>query len=221
MKNREAPHAYYPVMLNVRDKKCLVIGGGIVALRKARMLMEHGARVVLVSPEIVPELSRLADGGLIKTMTREYETKDLNDAFLVIAATDNARLNEKVATETRKKKILVNVVDKPDISDFIVPAYFRNGEIIVAVSTSGKSPALARKIKNELENELRTEYSQLAEIAGDVRNELKKKGIPVTAEEWQAALDLNSLIDLIKRHKIREAKEIMLAKLTSVTSRES
>ena len=221
MKKQEAAHAYYPVLLNVLGKKCLVVGGGMIALRKAQTLIEHGAEVVVVSPTIVAELQEMTKGGLVKAIPREYQTKDLNDAFLVIAATNGIRVNERVADEAKKRKILVNVVDKPDISDFIVPAYFRHGDIIVAVSTSGKSPALARKIRSEIKNELRAEYSQLAVIASDVRSELKKNGTPVSPEEWQSALELNSLIELIRRGKNKEAKEIMLAKLSPPTKRKS
>jgi precorrin-2 dehydrogenase/sirohydrochlorin ferrochelatase len=109
--------------------------------------------------------------------------------------------------------LLVNVVDKPEISDFIVPSYFKRGDIIVAVSTSGRSPALARKIRSELESEMRAEYAQLAVIASEVRSELKETGVTVSPEAWQKALDLNSLLELIKRGKNREAREIMLAKM--------
>jgi precorrin-2 dehydrogenase/sirohydrochlorin ferrochelatase len=104
-------------------------------------------------------------------------------------------------------------VDKPDISDFIVPSYFRRGDIIVAVSTSGKSPALARKIRDEIERDLKAEYAQLAVIASEVRSELKQRGITVSGDDWQEVLNLNSLIELIKRGKNKEAREIMLTRL--------
>jgi precorrin-2 dehydrogenase len=221
MNRPETANTFYPVLLNVHGRRCLVIGGGKIALRKVRTLIGHSAEVVVVSPAIDPELQQLVEDGSVKAICREYRAKDLEGAFLVIAATDDLRINEKVASDSKKRRIPVNVVDKPDISDFIVPAFFKRGDIIVAVSTSGKSPALARKIRNELENELRTEYSHLAVIASDVRSELKKRGMPVSPEEWQSALDLNSLLELIKRGKNKEAKEIMLAKLTSAATRKS
>ena len=216
MKKHEAASVYYPILLNIQGKKCLVVGGGEVALRKVQMLVEHGANVEIVSPTFCPELNQLVKDGTIQAIHRDYETEDLNDVFLAVAATDDIKTNEKVATEARKIGILVNVVDKPDISDFIVPSYFRRGDIIVAVSTSGRSPALARKIRGELERDFKAEYAQLAVIANEVRNELKQRGVTVSGDDWQEVLNLNSLIELIRRGKNQEAREIMLTKLKTL-----
>jgi siroheme synthase-like protein len=219
MKKHEAASVYYPILLNIQGKKCLVVGGGEVALRKVQMLVEHGANVEIVSPTFCPELNQLVKDGTIQAIHRDYETEDLNDVFLAVAATDDIKTNEKVATEARKIGILVNVVDKPDISDFIVPSYFRRGDIIVAVSTSGRSPALARKIRGELERDFKAEYAQLAVIANEVRNELKQRGVTVSGDDWQEVLNLNSLIELIRRGKNQEAREIMLTKLKTLQRR--
>ena len=219
MKKHEVASVYYPILLNIQGKKCLIVGGGEVALRKAQMLVEHGATVEIVSPIFCPELNQLVKDGTIQAIHRDYETEDLNDAFLAVAATDDIKTNEKVATEARKIGILVNVVDKPDISDFIVPSYFRRGDIIVAVSTSGRSPALARKIRGELERDFKAEYAQLAVIASEVRNELKQRGITISGDDWQEVLNLNSLIELIRRGKNQEAREIMLTKLKTLQQR--
>lgn len=219
MKKHEAASVYYPILLNIQGKKCLVVGGGEVALRKAQMLVEHGANVEIVSPTFCPELNQLVKDGTIQAIHRDYQTEDLNDAFLAVAATDDIKTNEKVATEARKIGILVNVVDKPDISDFIVPSYFRRGDIIVAVSTSGRSPALARKIRGELERDFKAEYAQLAVIANEVRSELKQRGVTVSGDDWQEVLNLNSLIELIRRGKNQEAREIILTKLKTLQQR--
>ena len=219
MKKHEAASVYYPILLNIQGKKCLVVGGGEVALRKAQMLVEHGANVEIVSPTFCPELNQLVKDGTIQAIHRDYETEDLNDVFLAVAATDDIKTNEKVATEARKIGILVNVVDKPDISDFIVPSYFRRGDIIVAVSTSGRSPALARKIRGELERDFKAEYAQLAVIANEVRNELKQRGVIVSGDDWQEVLNSNSLIELIRRGKNQEAREIILTKLKTLQQR--
>lgn len=219
MKKREPMSPYYPLLLNIQGKKCLVVGGGEVALRKAQMLIEHSAVVEIVSPALCPELNELVKDGAVRAIYRTYETEDLNDALLVVAATDDPKINEKVAAEARKTGILVNVVDKPGISDFIVPSYFRHGDIIIAVSTSGKSPALARKIRGELERSLKAEYAELAVIANEVRSELKERGVTVSAIDWQEVLNLNSLIELIKRGKNKEAREIMLTKLKTLGKR--
>jgi len=219
MKKHEAASVYYPILLNIQGKKCLVVGGGEVALRKVQMLVEHGANVEIVSPAFCPELNQLVKDGTIQAIHRDYETEDLNDAFLAVAATDDIKTNEKIAAEARKIGILVNVVDKPDISDFIVPSYFRRGDIIVAVSTSGRSPALARKIRGELERDFKAEYAQLAVIASEVRSELKQRGVTVSGDDWQEVLNLNSLIELIRRGKNQEAREIMLTKLKTLQQR--
>ena len=219
MKKREPASPYYPILLNIQGKKCLIVGGGEVALRKAQMLVEHGATVEIVSPTFCPGLNQLVKDGTIQAIHRDYETEDLNDSFLAVAATDDIKTNERIAAEARKIGILVNVVDKPDISDFIVPSYFRRGDIIVAVSTSGRSPALARKIRCELERDFKAEYAQLAVIASDVRNELKQHGITVSGDDWQEVLNLNSLIELIRRGKNQEAREIMLTKLKTLQQR--
>jgi len=219
MKRREVASPYYPLMLNIQGKKCLVVGGGEVALRKAQMLLECGAVVEIVSPTLCHQLNQLAKSGAIQASNRAYKTEDLNDALLVVAATDDAKVNEKVAAEARKKRILVNVVDIPDISDFIVPSYFRHGDVIVSVSTSGKSPALARKIRSELEVNFKAEYAHLAKIANDARSELKQRGIKVSGDDWQKVLNLNSLIELIKRGKNKEAREIMLDRLKTLGQR--
>jgi siroheme synthase-like protein len=219
MKKHEAASVYCPILLNIQGRKCLVVGGGKVALRKVQMLVEHGANVEIVSPTFCPELNQLVKDGTIQAIHRDYETEDLNDVFLAVAATDDIKTNEKVATEARKIGILVNVVDKPDISDFIVPSYFRRGDIIVAVSTSGRSPALARKIRGELERDFKAEYAQLAVIANEVRNELKQRGVTVSGDDWQEVLNLNSLIELIRRGKNHEAREIMLTKLKTLQQR--
>jgi len=213
MKKHQATSPYFPLLLDIRGKKCLVVGGGEVALRKAQTLLQHGAIVDIVSPAFCPEFAELVESGAVQVVNRAYKTEDLHDTLLVIAATDDAIVNKKVAAEAHKRGALVNVVDKPDMSDFIVPSYFSHGDIVIAVSTSGKSPALARKIRSELETSLKAEYAQLAIIASEVRSELKQRGITVSGDDWQEALNLNSLIELIKRGKNKEAREIMLARL--------
>jgi precorrin-2 dehydrogenase/sirohydrochlorin ferrochelatase len=219
MKQPQPISPYYPIFLNIRGKKCLVVGGGKVALRKVQTLIEHGADVEVVSPTSCPELNRLAKDGAIRIQQRAYTAKDLHDALIAVAATDNAKINESVAAEARQREILVNVVDDPQRSDFIVPSYFRRGDIIVAVSTSGRSPALARKIRSELEKDFKAEYAQLALIADEVRAELKQHGVTVDSNVWQEVLSLTSLTGLLRQGKSQEAKEIILAKLRAMEQR--
>jgi siroheme synthase-like protein len=213
MKRDEQSSPYYPILLNIRGRKCLVVGGGQVALRKAKTLLEHDANVEVVSPSFCPELNQMATDGAIRTIQRDYKSEDLQHAFIAIAATDDVETNERVASEARQRGVLVNVVDDPKNSDFIVPSYLKRGDVIVAVSTSGRSPALARKIRSELERNFKAEYEHLATIADEVRSKLKQQGITASSDAWQEVLSSNSLMELLRQGKNREAKEIMLARL--------
>jgi siroheme synthase-like protein len=216
MKRDERTSPYYPISLNIKGRKCLVVGGGQVALRKVKTLLEHNANVKVVSPILCSELNQLATDGAIRTIQRDYKSEDLQHAFISIAATDNVKTNERVASEARRRGILVNVVDDPKNSDFIVPSCLKRGNVIVAVSTSGRSPALARKIRSELEKNVKAEYEHLAVIAEEVRSELKQQGITASSDAWQEILNSNSLIELLKQGKNQEAKKIMLTRLKAL-----
>lgn len=197
---------YYPVFLNIRDRRCVVCGGGVVALRKVQGLLEHGAGVEVVSPSFCEELLALAETADIELHRREYREGDLDGAFVVIAATDDSGTNLRVADEARRRGCLVNVVDDAANSDFIMPSSLRRGDITIAVSTSGRSPALARKLRARLEAELGSEYAELVRLVGEVREDVKKEGVKVSEDIWQEALDLELLLALIKDGKIQEAK---------------
>jgi len=213
MKRHEHAPAYYPIFLNIAGKKCLVVGGGKVALRKVQAFIEHNAAVEVISPVFCPELSKLAEDGVIRVQLRPYKTEDLNSAFVVVAATDDAAVNKRIATEAKQRGVLVNVADSPQNSDFIVPAYFKRGNVIVAVSTSGKSPALACKIRSELEKDFIAEYAQLASLIDEVRSELKQQRTSISSYIWQEIVSSHSLLELLKQGKSREAKETILQKL--------
>lgn len=212
MRNHQAV-SYYPIFLNIQSKKCVVVGGGEIALRKVKTLLEHGASVEVVSPVFCPELVKISEKGKVKSQTRNYKSQDLKGALLAIAATDDADTNQRIFIDAKKLGVLVNVVDVPQYSDFIVPSSMTRGDITIAVSTSGKSPALARKIRTELENQLGDEYSKVAEIVSETRNQLRQEGITVTSEAWQEVLNLNSLTRLLRQHKDQEAKNALLRKL--------
>ena len=204
---------YYPIFLGISNQKCVVFGGGNVALRKVRMLLDHGAKVDVISPVFCPELRHLAENNEISTLHRGFEAKDLIDATVAIAATDSTETNENIAAEARRQGTLVNVVDNPLHSDFIVPSYLKRGDITIAVSTSGKSPALARKIRSKIEHEFGNEYAQLALLVSEVRLDLKKQDIAIDNDVWQEALNLESLTELLRNGKNQEAKDTLLGNL--------
>jgi len=199
--------SYYPIMLDVKGKRCVVIGGGKVALRKARGLLECGAAVEVISPALCPELEELAANGPLKAVLRPYRRGDLQGVALAIAAADDGGVNRGVYEEAKASGIPVNVVDVPGLSSFIVPSVLRRGEVTMAVSTGGRSPALARRIRAGLEQSIGEEYSLLASLAEEVRSELKQEGIAVTAEEWQEALNLDALLGLLRSGRRDAAKQ--------------
>ncbi len=207
------PLSYYPVFLSIRGKRCVVIGGGVVALRKVRALLDCSAKVTVVSPTIHPGLAQLAEAGRISPIRREFKPGDLAGAVIAIAATDERAINQKVSDEARDRGVLVNVVDSSEQSDFIIPSFFRRGDLTIAVSTAGMSPALARKIRTKLEGLLGEEFALVLSIIGDVRSAFQQQGIRVAADAWQEALDLDLLIGLVQEGRPEEARDILRARL--------
>ncbi len=205
---------YYPIFLNIQGKPCVVIGGGAVALRKTNSLLECRAKVTVISPTIHPEISQLSGERIIRLVKRDYRTGDLKNAMIAIVCTNSKKINRKVADEARKAGILVNVSDDMEQSDFIVPSFFRRGDLTVAVSTSGLSPALAKKIRATLEKSFGEEYASLLSLVGEVRAEIKKEGVAVKAQAWQSALNTNLLMRLKKASSREKAKTLLLTKLT-------
>ena len=149
----------YPIFLDLSGRRCVVVGGGEVANRKARKLLQARAEVVVISPEVKPELESVAT----EVLRRSYEIGDLEGAYLVFAATDAREVNAAVAEEARERGIPVNVADRPSEGDFALPSTLRRGRLQVAVSTGGASPMLARRIKGELEDVFRPEWAGIVE----------------------------------------------------------
>ncbi len=203
---------YYPVFLDLAGRSCLVIGGGSVARRKVETLLEYETKVKVISPVLSPELEKMAAEGVIEAIARRYQNGDLVGAFLVIAATDNTEINEQVCIEAKGRGQLINVVDDAGRSNFIVPSSLRRGDITIAISTSGMSPALARKIRVNLEERIGPEYGILARLVNEVRSQLIDSGQSVSPERWQQALDIDHLIALLKVSK-DAAKTALLRKL--------
>lgn len=204
---------YYPLFLNLKDKNCLVVGGGGVALRKVNNLLDYGASVKVISPTFCPGLKQLAETQKIRAILKQFEGSEIDDSFLVIAATDNPKINRQVAAEARKLKTLVNVVDDARLSDFIFPALLSRGDLTIAVSSGGKSPALSRKVRDHLEQYLEKEYSALIEIVAEARAEVQKRGIAIKKEVWQNALDLDTLINLIRGGQKEKARSLLINNL--------
>ncbi|MFC2010940.1 bifunctional precorrin-2 dehydrogenase/sirohydrochlorin ferrochelatase [Chloroflexota bacterium] len=205
--------SYYPIFLSVSGRRCVVVGGGQVALRKVTALIEREADVVVISPDFCSELNELAIDGKITVIRRHYQPDDLHEVFLAITTTDNSDINSEVAKEGQKRGVLVNIVDNAEESDFILPSSLRRGGVTIAISTSGMSPALARKIRTKLERDFGNEYESLALLTEEVRAEIRKQDIKVSGDEWQKALDLDLMIDLIKKGDKERAKAVLLDNL--------
>lgn len=165
----------YPVNLRLAGKKCVVVGGGEVASRKVASLLECGAKVTLISPAVVPGLAELIDQNKIECLCRPYQPGDLAGAFLVIGATDDEQVNRQVASEAQEQGILVNAVDDPPYCSFYVPAVIRRGPLCISISTTGTSPWLARKLREELAEQYGPEYGVLLEIMGEARAEVLRR----------------------------------------------
>jgi len=177
--------AMYPVCFNLVQRKCVVVGGGAIAERKIETLLEFGAVVTVVSPELTPRLRKLADESSISCVQADFEPELLEGAFLVIAATNDRAVNEACSAAAQKSGIPVNVVDDPDLCTFIVPAVVRRGDLVIGVSTSGKSPALARRIREQIDEQFGTEYGDLVELMNEFRDQVRAKYS--TIEERNAA----------------------------------
>lgn len=165
----------YPVCLNLHEKKCLIVGGGAVAQRKTADLISAGAAVTVISPELTPRLREWADEGVISWHSRQYHQGDVNGSFLVFCATDSSEINRQVAQEAQISGVLANVADAPGLCGFTVPATMRQGDLTIAVSTNGKSPAVAREVRKELEFRYGPEYGEYLELVAILRKEWKKE----------------------------------------------
>ena len=163
---------YYPVFLDLKNVSCLVVGGGQVGERKIKTLQSCSARVFLVSRELTPYLEEEVSQGRIEHLAPDYQSGHLTGKFLVIGATDDPVLNGKIGREARERGMLCNIVDKPQECNFILPSLVTRGDLTIAVSTSGKSPALAKKIRQDLEEGFPEIYGLYLELLGQLRNEI-------------------------------------------------
>ncbi|HCG99807.1 MAG: hypothetical protein A2074_04060 [Candidatus Aquicultor primus] len=161
--------AFYPLYVDLEGRKCVVVGGGEVAERKVASLLECGADVEVISPDSTPGLEELAREGRLRLMRREYSRGDLGGATLAIVATDDNAVNTEVYREATDNQIPVNVVDVPELCSFIVPSTIRRGDLVISISTSGSCPALAKHIREELEETFGDEYGDFCDILKSFR----------------------------------------------------
>lgn len=201
---------YYPVNLNIQDRHCLVVGGGSVGARKVRGLIRCGARVTLVSPVATEDLIEMAETGRITWHRRAYQASDLEGIFLVIGATDDENLNRRVHADADRRQLLCNIADRPEICNFILPAVVRREDLIVAVSTSGKSPAYAKRLRKELENQFGPEYGVFLRLMGSIRTRLLAQAHAPEAHKplFEQIID-GGLVELIRRENVAEIDALL------------
>jgi precorrin-2 dehydrogenase / sirohydrochlorin ferrochelatase len=197
---------YYPVFWDIKDKKCVVVGGGDVALRKIRRLRDCGAVVLVVSPQLTPELIAMKAEDMIEHVFDQYDVQYLEGAVLVIGATDDEKTNAAISRDARKRGIPVNIVDDPQKCDFILPAVVERDDLTIAIGTGGKSPALARYLREELEIKYGVEYGILLNILGRLRPQIKNSGV---GGAWVDSLIACGILDFIRTRDWEKVKRIL------------
>jgi precorrin-2 dehydrogenase/sirohydrochlorin ferrochelatase len=163
---------YYPIHLDIQNRCCLVVGGGSVATRKVTTLLDCGAKVTVVSPAATKRLHEWAKSGLITLKERRYQSQDLTGMFLVIGATDDEALNRRISSDAECLNILCNIADRPEVCNFILPSIVQRDDLIITISTSGKSPALAKKLRKTLADQFGKEYGDFLRLMGAIRTKL-------------------------------------------------
>jgi len=170
---------YYPIYLDIREKRCVVVGGGDIAARKILRLLECGAVVSVVSRKLTTTLMNMVEHGQIIHVDDNYDQQYLAGAYLVIGATDREEVNDRIARDCRARGVMVNIVDDPGRCDFILPSLVNRGSLSIAVSTDGKSPALARKLREDLSAQFGPEYEDYLDLLGWLREMIIAAGRPV------------------------------------------
>lgn len=204
--------SYYPIFLDMDNRRCVVIGGGAVAERKVLGLLQAKAVVTVISPAVTKGLESLLTQGAIRHVARKYEAGDLDDHDIAFVATDDSEINNAVFREARSRSVWVNCADDPEHCDFILPSVLRRGDLTVAVSTGGATPALARAIREELETYFTADYGRLVEVLAETRQELRRQSLHASGDAWNQALK-GDFRRLIEEGKPAEAKKLLLATL--------
>lgn len=199
---------YYPVNLSLENKKCVVLGAGAVALRKVRRLWECGGRILVIAERMGPQLKKLFRNKKIVFKNKKADLKDLTGAHLVVAATDDRKLNALVSAYCLRKNILVNVVDSPQECNFILPAVLRRGNLSISVSTDGLSPALAKKIRKGIQKKFGPEYAKLLRLSKEFRAAALKKIKDARKRKlFFQKISGRPILNLLKKNKLAQARK--------------
>ncbi len=163
---------YYPAYLDIQGRRCLVVGGGQVGTRKVGTLLQCGAKVTVISHEATSELRSMAAQGRVNLQLRDYRSDDLDQMFLVIGATDDQDLNRRIHRDAEAAQRLCNIADQPELCNFVLPSIINQGNLSIAISTAGKSPAFAKFLRRQLQGQFGPEYGRMLDLMGAVRSRL-------------------------------------------------
>lgn len=212
--------SYYPIQLDVQGKPCLVVGGGSVARRKSAALIDCGAQVMVISPKVDPVLQAMVEQGELHWLARAFQPTDLVDVFLAIAATNDRDTNRLVGQLCQERRILCNIADAPDESDFINPSTIERGPLSIAISTSGISPSLVARIRQELEMAYGEEYGVYLLLLADLRPRMVE-AFPEPAERTRVYDQIlaSRVLSLLRNGLMDEARREINAILQTALAR--
>ena len=198
----------FPIMLNLENKPCLVVGGGAVACRKVERLLHYGPKITVVSPQVEKQIEQWAENNRISWVRRPYQEQDLTQAYIVFIATDQEDLNSSIAGRCRDLGIMVNAVDDPPNCDFFVPAMIRRDSLTVAISTEGKSPAYAKELRRQLEKVITDEHGKFVELLGEYREYIINRFADINIRrQIFDSLAKSDVLLLLKENKHEQARE--------------
>jgi siroheme synthase-like protein len=200
--------AGWPVNLLVRGRRAVVVGAGRIAARKIEPLLDLGADVVVVAPSVGDEVRAWADAGRLALRERPFTPDDLDDAWLAVTATDDPAVNAAVFAAGEARRVWVNSADDPSNCSFTLMSVVRRSDVVVAIGTGGRSPALATYLKRQVSDELGPEYETLLELLSEARESMRAEGRSSEDADWQQAFR-SGILDLVRAGRIAEAKELL------------
>jgi precorrin-2 dehydrogenase/sirohydrochlorin ferrochelatase len=210
---------YYPMFLRVAGRRCLVVGGGRVAEQKVTALVEAAAHVTVISPAVTPRIEALAATQAIARRARQYASGDVRGFFLAFAATDDEETQRQLAEDARAAGVLLNVADRPEMCDFIVPAVMEQGDLVIATSTGGASPALAKRIRRELQQSFGPEYAEALRLLQRLRERLAERVLSAAERRRIFTTLANSpLLEYVRRRQMRAIDQLLAETVGDGTS---
>ena len=198
----------YPVALRLAGRRCVVVGGGRIATRKVRALIDVDAQVVVVAPDATDEIRSLATAGAITWVARGFEAQDLDGAWLVVSATDQPDIARAVSAAADARQVWHNAAELPAVSTWASAKVIRRGDITIGVSTDGQSPAFTTWLADRIEADLGPEYAEVCALLAETRTELQAADVPTESLPWRAVLD-GGIVELVRSGRMDEARELL------------